>query len=59
MPEEENNSIAYTDNILYKSGIFITPGVVFGKAGEGYVRLSLCADLKIIDEAIRRISNIK
>jgi len=46
-----------SDFILYNSYVFITPGGIFGSAGEKYVRLSLCATEGKIDEAIRRIKN--
>ena len=45
----------FTDNILYKHSIFITPGTVFGTQGEGYVRFSLCATETEIINAIERI----
>ena len=32
-----------SDRILYEAGVFITPGFIFGKNGERYVRISLCA----------------
>ena len=45
-----------SDRILYKAGVFITPGFIFGKNGEGYIRISLCAKpetLRIAAEKIR------
>jgi aspartate/methionine/tyrosine aminotransferase len=44
-----------SDEILYKSGVFITPGGIFGSAGNNYVRLSLCTKKEIIEQAIERI----
>ena len=32
-----------SEKILHGTGVFITPGFVFGKNGENYVRISLCA----------------
>jgi len=46
-----------SDFILHNSYVFITPGGIFGSAGEKYVRVSLCATERKIDEAIRRIKN--
>ena len=56
----EANSEAFVENILQKANVFITPGSIFGKNGEGYVRVSLCSDVNTIEEAIKRIkqSNI-
>src|SRR5204863_1930933 len=45
-----------SDSILYKSRVFVTPGGIFGSAGEKYIRVSLCATEEKIDEAIRRIN---
>ena len=46
-----------SDFILHNSYVFITPGGIFGSAGEKYVRVSLCATEGKIDDAIRRIKN--
>ena len=45
----------FTDLVLKKYSIFITPGTVFGSNGEGYVRFSLCASEEIIKDAIARV----
>lgn len=45
------------DNVLYKSNVFITPGGIFGSAGNNYVRISLCSSEEKIEEAIKRIKN--
>lgn len=46
----------FIDKLLYDHSIFITPGTVFGSKGEGYVRFSLCASEKLINNAIERVS---
>jgi LL-diaminopimelate aminotransferase len=43
-----------SDSILYESNVFVTPGGIFGSAGEKYIRVSLCATEEKIDEAIKR-----
>jgi aspartate/methionine/tyrosine aminotransferase len=45
-----------SDRILYEAGVFITPGFIFGKKGEGYIRISLCAKPEILKKAAERIS---
>ncbi|SMD46269.1 Aspartate/methionine/tyrosine aminotransferase [Aquiflexum balticum DSM 16537] len=52
---EGQSSDQFVDSLLYTYHIFVTPGHVFGKAGEGYVRFSLCVHEKAIQEAINRI----
>lgn len=44
-----------SDEILERCNVFITPGGIFGSAGNGYVRVSLCADVKVLNEALLRI----
>jgi LL-diaminopimelate aminotransferase len=46
-----------SDKVLKDSNVFITPGGIFGSAGNNYVRVSLCTPETRIDEAIRRIIN--
>jgi LL-diaminopimelate aminotransferase len=41
--------------LLQTTGIVVTPGNAFGAGGEGYVRISLIADLDRLGEALRRI----
>lgn len=49
----------FCDEILYKAKVFITPGHIFGKNGEGYVRISLCSSEEIMNEALDRIRKSK
>jgi len=44
-----------SDSILHNCNVFVTPGGIFGSAGEKYIRVSLCATEEKIDEAIKRI----
>ena len=47
-----------SDTVLYRSGVFITPGFIFGKNGENYVRISLCAKEEVLEQARRQIAGI-
>jgi aspartate/methionine/tyrosine aminotransferase len=47
-----------SDEILYRANVFLTPGGIFGSAGEKYIRVSLCATEEKISEAIKRIKNL-
>ena len=51
------NGYELSDEILYNSNVFITPGGIFGSAGNNYVRVSLCGSIERFEEAIRRIDN--
>lgn len=47
-----------SDTVLYRSGVFITPGFIFGKNGENYIRISLCAKEEVLEQARRQIAGI-
>ena len=51
------NCYECSDHVLHTSYVFITPGGIFGNAGEKYVRVSLCATEEKIEEARQRIIN--
>ncbi len=57
LPEDALRSEAYIDALLEKHHIFIAPGTIFGTAGEGYVRFSLCVSEARIREALKRIAS--
>jgi LL-diaminopimelate aminotransferase len=46
----------WIDEILYGTKVFITPGFIFGDAGNRYIRISLCATVEKLTEANDRIS---
>lgn len=50
------DSMALSSMLMEKAGIVATPGVGFGKYGEGYVRFALTQDKKRIKEAVKRLS---
>jgi LL-diaminopimelate aminotransferase len=54
-----HTSASYTDYLLEKTGILITPGHGFGKAGEGYVRFAFTSPEEQLQEAARRLTELK
>lgn len=52
---ENPSGAKLSDRMLYEAGVFITPGFIFGKNGEDYIRISLCAKPEVLEEAKRRI----
>ena len=44
-----------SDQVLNQANVFITPGGIFGSAGNHYVRVSLCSTEEKIEEAIQRV----
>ncbi len=55
VPKQYKDGYALSDEVLRESNVFITPGGIFGSAGERYIRISLCGSLERFDEAIQRI----
>ncbi|MBR1786046.1 MAG: LL-diaminopimelate aminotransferase [Paludibacteraceae bacterium] len=49
----------FFDMLLSKYAIVCTPGVGFGKAGEGFVRFSAFANRQLTQEAVERLKNNK
>lgn len=52
---ELGNGGYVADNILYNANVFITPGGIFGSAGNDFIRISLCSPVEKLNEAINRI----
>ncbi len=57
IPAEYKDGYELSDKVLKDSNVFITPGGIFGNAGDKYIRVSLCATEEKIAEAINRIKN--
>jgi LL-diaminopimelate aminotransferase len=58
LPESVSSSKAFIDEILYGAHVFITPGVIFGSNGEGYVRISLGSSAEKMEQAYERIKKM-
>jgi len=52
---DEMGSAAFCDLILERTGVVISPGSGYGKAGEGYARISLTVPDERLEEAMGRI----
>jgi aspartate/methionine/tyrosine aminotransferase len=59
IPKNYKDGYELSDDVLYNANVFITPGGIFGTAGNKYVRVSLCNKEEKIGEAIFRIKNLK
>lgn len=55
IPDSVNSCELFVEEILNKTHVFITPGFIFGSRGDRYIRISLCADEKTLNEAKLRI----
>lgn len=59
IPDRYDNVEELTEAVLHKARVFITPGFIFGENGKRYVRISLCAKDDKMEEALRRILEVK
>ncbi len=56
---EGYTSAGFASRLLDEAGIVVTPGNGFGEPGEGYIRISVTQKDERLEEAVRRIENIK
>jgi aspartate/methionine/tyrosine aminotransferase len=59
IPSSYTDGYALSDEVLNASRVFITPGGIFGTAGDKYVRVSLCSDESVFSSAIQRLKEAK
>jgi len=57
IPKSYKDGYELSDRVLHDSNVFITPGGIFGSAGDKYIRVSLCTNEEKIADAITRIKN--
>jgi LL-diaminopimelate aminotransferase len=55
VPASYASGFELSDKILYDANVFITPGGIFGSAGDAYIRASLCAKVDVFEAAFLRI----
>ncbi|WP_437917673.1 pyridoxal phosphate-dependent aminotransferase [Sphingobacterium sp. LRF_L2] len=55
IPDSYSNGYTLSDHVLSQAHVFITPGGIFGDAGDNYIRISLCATEETLDSVIKRI----
>ena len=55
LPVGWEDSIAFCDALLREAGVSVTPGVVYGPSGAGYIRISLVTPIEKLSEAMTRM----
>jgi aspartate/methionine/tyrosine aminotransferase len=55
IPEGWESGEKFADWVLERTGVFITPGFIFGSQGEKYIRISLCTELDIWKQVINQV----
>jgi aspartate/methionine/tyrosine aminotransferase len=59
IPASYDTGYSLSDAVLASAKVFITPGGIFGSAGNAYVRVSLCSTVENLMMAVERIVNSK
>ena len=57
VPATFKDGYQLSDEVLYNANVFITPGGIFGNAGDNYIRISLCSSIEKIEEAKKRVQS--
>lgn len=55
IPAKYKDGFELSDEVLHEANVFITPGGIFGSAGNDYIRVSLCSTEQKFEEAFNRI----
>lgn len=58
IPDHCENGFVLSDKVLHNANVFITPGGIFGNAGDGFVRISLCSKKEVLAKAIERVQEM-
>jgi len=58
IPAQYKDSGELADKILYDANVFLTPGFIFGSKGERYIRISLCCNETMLQQALERIKTV-
>ena len=58
LPETAETAEIFADRILHEAGVFITPGFIFGKNGERFIRISLANTAEDLDASAKKIEKI-
>ena len=57
-PGSSKNSLELADALLDKAGVAGTPGVAFGRSGEGHVRFSIATAMEDLERAVERLAKV-
>ena len=57
IPDNNDSCEALSDKLLYNANVFITPGSIFGSAGDRYMRISLCCKKEVLEKAVKKVED--
>jgi LL-diaminopimelate aminotransferase len=59
VPEGFASSVAYCEHVLEQAAVVLSPGSIYGPAGEGWFRISLTTPDERLLEAVRRLGDLR
>jgi len=59
VPAGHESSAAYCEHVLEQAGVVLSPGAIYGPAGEGWFRISLTTPDDRLLEAIERLGALR
>jgi LL-diaminopimelate aminotransferase len=59
VPEGFASSVAYCEHVLEQAAVVLSPGSIYGPAGEGWFRISLTTPDERLLEAVRRLGALR
>ncbi|HEY4449968.1 MAG TPA: LL-diaminopimelate aminotransferase [Solirubrobacteraceae bacterium] len=59
VPEGFDSSAAYCEHVLERAGVVLSPGAIYGPAGEGWFRISLTTPDDRLLEAVQRLGALE
>lgn len=59
IPDKYAHAEELTELLLHSYNVFITPGLIFGKNGDRYIRISLCSNKNVLSETVKRLQSFK
>jgi len=59
VPDGFESSEAYAEHVLEQAGVVISPGSIYGPAGEGWFRISLTTPDERLVEAVQRLGSLR
>lgn len=58
IPDIYSGSEELANKVLYEANVFLTPGFIFGSQGNRFIRISLCCNNQMLQEALTRIQKV-
>lgn len=52
----DQDSFSFARDLAHEAGVIVVPGIAFGDHGEGFVRIAMVQDERVLQEAVLRIS---